>query len=492
MEDISIKDKSITGAKWTIFISILVVPLTYLLHMLLGRVGPEVLGTYSSIQIFIQSINTFVLFGGLSVLANFIPKMRDKDKISNFLFSYIIIVVIISFCSVLLLCFFPSLIKYLFKENLTNTLLYFFMLFAPVVIIFQLIRNALYGLLEIKISSILARFQLFGLLVFITFFVLFSKQLFKNYYFPILLIVIFSLDIIGLTQGLRALFRRVNFKKDFHFYLPDGFWGFAFSIYVGTVCGYGFANIDKLFILKLGNLNQLGLYQAVISIWLLVDFFPQMLLRVLVPMFSSYIAIGNKESMRKSYLTIEKYCIFFSISVGLFIICFSRELLSFFGKEYTDNYFLLIILVAGSSFSTLQYVNGPLLISTEKNKERLINSILRIVIQLALSFFLVDKIGILGIVLARVSALLIGQIIPIYVVVKKLPYNIKIPREFLPGAVIVLLCSIVCYLLDIRTSFYSMVLFFASFSLFFMSARYNMYDLRFILNLVLRRKKVSV
>jgi O-antigen/teichoic acid export membrane protein len=204
-------------------------------------------------------------------------------------------------------------------------------------------------------------------------------------------------------------------------------------------------------------------------------------------MFSSYIAQGNKETIKKSYSIIERYCIFVAISVGIFIVSFSKELLSIFGEQYTDNYLLLIILAVGSSFGTLQYVNNPLLISTEKNKERVLNSVIRIGIQLLLTLLLLEKFGVLGIVLARVSALVAGQIIPIYVVTKKLPYGIKVPREFFWGALSVLLCGLICCLLEKSNIFYSAVLFMLSFAFFFLGARFGYNDFRFVLNLVLRK-----
>ena len=125
----------------------------------------------------------------------------------------------------------------------------------------------------------------------------------------------------------------------FGIYLPNGFWTFSISIQIATMFAYGFVNIDKIFVLKLGELYQLGLYQAVISIWMLIDFFPQMLYRVLVPMFSSYIALNNKEAIKKGYQLIERYCIFISITIGFFVISFAKELLSFFGDKFVENYF---------------------------------------------------------------------------------------------------------------------------------------------------------
>jgi len=483
-----IKQKSITGAKWTIIISAFALPLNYFLNMILGRVSPEVLGTYASIQIFIQALPVFVLFSGASILANFIPKIQKKDNIPKFLFTYNVIIIITMVFFITALFFSPSVFRFLFKQNITKLLFYFLLAFIPVCTLFQMVLHSLYGILEIKISSILGRIQLFGLSIIVIFFVTFQKKIFESNYFSIILTSVFFFNMIGFIIGAGVLLRRVNFSKAFSFYLPAGFWRFSFSLQLGSLFAYGFTNIDRLFVLKLGDLNQLGLYQAVISIWMLIDFFPQLLLRVLVPMFSSYIAQGDKETIKKSYSIIERYCIFVAISVGIFIVSFSKELLSIFGEQYTDNYLFLIILAVGSSFGTLQYVNNPLLISTEKNKERVLNSVIRIGIQLLLTLLLLEKFGVLGIVLARVSALVAGQIIPIYVVTKKLPYDIKVPREFYFGSLSMLLCGGLCCIAGEHNIIYSMSVFSLVILLFIISAHYRLNDLKFVFNLILGKR----
>ena len=46
----------------------------FLTAMLLGRMGPATLGTYSLVQILIGIIATFIIYGGSPVLSVFIPK----------------------------------------------------------------------------------------------------------------------------------------------------------------------------------------------------------------------------------------------------------------------------------------------------------------------------------------------------------------------------------------------------------------------------------
>jgi len=208
-------------------------------------------------------------------------------------------------------------------------------------------------------------------------------------------------------------------------------------------------------------------------------------------MFSSYIALNNNEAVKKAYVLIERYSIFISITVGLFIIIFSKELLSIFGEKYIDNYSLLVLLAAGTAFGTLQYVNNTLLISTEKNKELLANATLRIGVQLLLSFFLVDKIGVLGVVIARIVSLLVGQIIPIWIIYK-LPYDLRIPREFYVGIIITVLIGILYYMIDLRSVYIKVLIFFLGFGLFCRYARYCLNDIKFFYSLLIKQNSIPI
>ncbi|GAG75618.1 unnamed protein product, partial [marine sediment metagenome] len=56
--------KSISGAKWTVILSIVAMPLGYAINIILGQISPEALGIYGLLSIFILSVTTFILFGG--------------------------------------------------------------------------------------------------------------------------------------------------------------------------------------------------------------------------------------------------------------------------------------------------------------------------------------------------------------------------------------------------------------------------------------------
>jgi O-antigen/teichoic acid export membrane protein len=488
MTEDKIKLKSIKGAKWIIIMFSLAMPLTYMLQVILGRLGPEFLGTYSTIQVFLQSLVTFVVFGGTAVLSNFIPKANSNDSIARFVYTYFLILVISMIIFFITLYCFPSLIKSLFDRDISKLFFGFIILFSFVHLVSHFIQNVLNGFIEIKLFSILLRLPTLGSVIVLSFVVVFFNEYFKENYFILILISLLIPEVLALIIGAYSVLKRLTLKKNIRLYLPNGFWAFSFTIYAGKFFVYAFANVEKLFVLKLGGVRELGLFQAVVSIWSLIDLFPQLLLNVFVPMFSSYIAQNDKTNIKKSYMFIEKYSILLGVSSALFIICFSKHLLSAFGKNYMDNYKWLLVLGTASSFATLSYINLPLMLSTERNKENILNGTLRLSVQIIFTFAFIGTLNIMGIVIAKAISIVIAQIIPIYVVCKKLPYDIKISPKYFMGIAVVALCSIMFYMLKLDNFIYCMLLFAISFITFIVSADFHLNDFKYLLKMAFKRR----
>ncbi len=108
----SMKHLAVYGAIWVTLTSIAAVPLTYYRSWALGRIGDsgDVVGQYAIILIFIGILSTFVLFGGSSVVTNFLPKILRREDKSAFLLTYALISVACVMFFVLLINIFPSVL----------------------------------------------------------------------------------------------------------------------------------------------------------------------------------------------------------------------------------------------------------------------------------------------------------------------------------------------------------------------------------------------
>ena len=90
MEPEQLLKNSAVGAKWTLGLSLAVMPLSYATNIILARISPEALGTYGFLAVLISVVAAFFMFGGSQVIVRFLPQLAPEKK-SAFLFSYAVL-----------------------------------------------------------------------------------------------------------------------------------------------------------------------------------------------------------------------------------------------------------------------------------------------------------------------------------------------------------------------------------------------------------------
>jgi O-antigen/teichoic acid export membrane protein len=172
--------KSLSGAKWTVILSIVAMPLGYIVNIILGRISPEALGIYGLLSIFILSVTTFILFGGGNVIIKYLPEI-DKDKKVSFLISYILIVFLIAIFAIGLVYLYPQILETLFGQAFPLDILPYLIIFIPIIILYFVFDYALNGLMEIKTSVIIRQVIVYGNFIVFSILFLFYKD--ENYEF---------------------------------------------------------------------------------------------------------------------------------------------------------------------------------------------------------------------------------------------------------------------------------------------------------------------
>ncbi|QZY55549.1 lipopolysaccharide biosynthesis protein [Crassaminicella profunda] len=434
-----LKNKTVSGAKWLIIVSVVSIPLSFLTNIVIGRISAQALGIYSTILIFLQTIATFVVFGGPTVLSNYIPKSKNKNDISNFIWSYFIIIMVLFLIFTISTIFLPALKEKLFG-NISGMELYLSLyIIAPLYVLGLFFQYVLIGFIDTGISTFLSKLHIFLIPVLLGIsYITFQENIESNLRI-IILVAILITNIVGNIIGYKVIRKKRLQSEKFKFHLPKGFWKFSIFVHLSTIFTFAYNNLDKIYVLSLGDLGQLGIYQAIITIYTFSKYIPQLLFNVTVPLFSNLINDGKYEIVKSTYYKLEKYIILMIIILNLFIIAYSKYLLLFFGKQYATFNKVLILFAMSNAITILSYVNTPLLVVLEKNKERFMNSFCQIFIQLSLTIILIQPYGIYGISLAKIFGVIIAQIYPSFIIMKKCDLGIKIPKQFFLGAIVMLL-----------------------------------------------------
>src|SRR5579875_34190 len=76
-----------SGMRWSLWMSLLALPCSYITNILLARIGPEALGTFGVLNVYIGLVFVVFFLGGCAVPMKFVPEL-DSHRRSSFLVSY--------------------------------------------------------------------------------------------------------------------------------------------------------------------------------------------------------------------------------------------------------------------------------------------------------------------------------------------------------------------------------------------------------------------
>jgi O-antigen/teichoic acid export membrane protein len=225
-------------------------------------------------------------------------------------------------------------------------------------------------------------------------------------------------------------FRITSKLKNLKPYLPTRFWSFALFVHLSTIVFFAYDKIDQLFILNYFSIRELGLYYAALQTAMLIRFVPMLLGSVLLPTFSNLLASNEIGLIQKGYREVVRYNTLMVVPAALFCIFFSRQIMGLFGEAYVQNHLVLVILGICFMVSSIGGVNSSLIVAKGRTGVYLLNSIIQVVFQFVLMFFLIDRIGVLGLAIGRGAGVVLAQFGLIFIIYKLLDIDIKIPRAY--------------------------------------------------------------
>lgn len=399
------------GAIWVTLTSAVAVPLAYYRNWILGGIGEagEVIGNFALILLFIQLVVTFAIYGGSSVVTNFLPKIKREEDKSAFLFTYSFISLMAVLIFVALINLFPCIVSFLIRKPVDEETLYVFSFSSPIIVLSQLVIFSLAGLMEFRLSSVLNHLQLFFVCTLATVAHFFFSQFLQQHVVIILIstvcvanLIVFVIGSIGVKRALKRFKARL--------YLPTGFWRFSGFIHLNTVSTFTYHSIDQIFVLATLGIKELGAYFILLQCAQLINFVPQRIGQVMLASFSHLVSNESHEDLRRAYVKLCRIILIMSTSLALFIVLFSQPIAGIFGEWYADRHIYLVMLALIAQLGSLGSINSMLIMAKERTGVFLINSIVLISIQLVVTMILLDDFGIYAVIAGKAAASASAQI----------------------------------------------------------------------------------
>lgn len=430
-----IKRRSLSGTSWLVVMNLLGMPAAFFISIMLGRFGATTLGFYAVIQILISIVTTFIFFGGNTVFTVFIPKIHNIEWRGRFVFSYCLLILVFMGI-VLFACWWnPNIIKVLLQREVDMSFFGSFFALAILVVISEMFYSIASGFLLIKFAAISRQVIRFILLPLVATSYFLYPQLLNLYGFYYIIFGFVVGYVISIFINFVGIYKEKNFMLAIGIYFPDGFWSFSIVTMASTIFTFLYANIDKVAVLKTQQVEGLGLYHAVLSIYSFLEQIPNLLLPSLLPAFANL--VNHQEVFQRVFLLLSRWIVLIITLISLLLMAMSSFILGLFGVSYQSYDYLLVFFAFLAIVRSLSLPAYIALICQEKNIFRFFQSFFNILAQALLTYILVKQnFGIDGIAAAKIISTGIAALVGIVYVIFSLKILPNFPKIYLVALLI--------------------------------------------------------
>ncbi|WP_298237194.1 flippase [uncultured Algibacter sp.] len=160
------------------------------------------------------------------------------------------------------------------------------------------------------------------------------------------------------------------------------------------------SNVDLLMLGLLTDIRSVGLYAVASRLAFLTSFFLQITNSAISPKLASMFAENKIEDINKMTQRVTLVLIIIGITSTLFFFSFGRFLLEFWGEEFMEGYWVLVILSIGQFFNIGTGCSGYLLIMCGYEREHAYISIFTVILNVILNYLLINYFGMIGAAIA--------------------------------------------------------------------------------------------
>ncbi|MCK4810117.1 MAG: oligosaccharide flippase family protein [Candidatus Omnitrophica bacterium] len=258
-----------------------------------------------------------------------------------------------------------------------------------------------------------------------------------------LAIITFGLEASGYLVKFIMVKKMFNYivlsRKFIDMSLLKPFFKYSFTSFIIQIANQLNFKVSNFVIAGFMGLNYVTIYAVAANLIRYFTMFISNSTGLMMPVFSQYDGKGDYKSIQEKYVLITKISGYLSFFIGGFIILLGKAFLErWVGKEYTNAYPILLILIIPTIFALMQSSAWGLLYGISKHKYFAIANSLEGLSNLILSLLLVRRFGLIGVALGQAIPMLIVKLFvqPIYICKiidfkpTKFYFNILIPITF--------------------------------------------------------------
>lgn len=223
---------------------------------------------------------------------------------------------------------------------------------------------------------------------------------------------------------------------------------FSLPVYLSQLLSKFSGSIETLVLGYFGIMSGVGVYTSALGLSGIGGLFHQSLQRISVPLISDLYSRGKLDQVKRIYRTTTKWDMTFNLPIFLIILLLAKPMLSIFGADFVTGSEGLIILAFATLFNAATGVCGSVITMTGYSKLTFANSIIYLVLNIALDMWLIPRLGVVGAALGvMLSSVLINllRMVQIFWLLRIWPYD----RSFLKPVVAALVAVLPTYLVNL-------------------------------------------
>ena len=418
----------------------------YLYRVIIARhYGPETYGLFSLSVIILSLFAAFATLGLNEGILRYIPIFRSKKDLGKI--SYLIkfslrTVFFLSLVFSLVLFFSSNFISEFFFHNISLSIFLKISSFTiPLLVLSSVYLASIRGFEKIGwysfIVNILPNVTKFLAIVIFVYLGIKREYVMISYFLGILLMLLVSYYIyktkISKSLGISQVKLESRYKLKKHLFI------YSMPIMFSSILGLVYYWIDSFAIGFLKGVTDVGIYNVVVPIALLLTIIPDLFIQLFYPLITKEYHRKNYKLVKEISKQVGKWIFILTLPLFLIIFIFPEAIINIlFGYQYIIAGTALRILVVGSLAALLSGLLFTLLFTVGKSKLAFINLLVTSILNLILNLILVPIYGINGAAISTASVWIILTSILLFQVRKFLGF-IPMRRKFIRIVIVTIL-----------------------------------------------------
>ena len=384
--------------------------------------GKETLGSINVSLSFCLLITTFITnFFGTSG-TKFLAEYRGSKKLEHFK-----IVLKLVFIGPLILTGVISIILIInwefFSNNFSLSSNFLFVLISYLFLrsYYIIFRRVLYGVDLVRTYAVNEALSAIIMLVALLFVCLTEKKEFLIHCYLISYTFFFLLSFISFSKKFKSITSKlVSSEKINSMKVIQSFANYGLVSMIGTVASTSTSYISLIIIGIHLSHSDAGIYSSVLTIVSILMFFPKLFTQVFLPEFSKLFGEGDNKRIFQIFNKTNSIMILLSALICLLVFIFSGNILSIFGKEFSEGSLILRILIPSLFIRMISIPFVSFLSGTKYVLYPNIGGIIILIISSLCWVLLVPDYNLVGIAIGYTAGIVIGIGYQIFMAILKI------------------------------------------------------------------------